>query len=1032
MKLAWKLAIPQIVIVVCLGLISYLVIASSFVRLREQHVRDVIENRLQYIANEIQARARKSVHETSVFVNLPAVSKAYEIALSGDIHDPYSPESQAARELLREELATMLDSYSEMTGEKLQLHFHLPNGHSLVRLWRDKNTRIDGEWVDISDDLRSYRPTVLDVHKSGKPALGLEPGSGGFAIRGVVPILTPDGILVGSAEVLQDFAPILDAAKQEGKIYISLHANNDLLDFSVELQDPEKYPPKGDFVRVIEATDSSIESLITPELLSMGKNGVFFENNGAITLATFPLADYLGNQVGVIVCAMDARLVSNLSNTASTIMAIMLAGMVITPSIVLLLLLRKLVIRPLNAIKSTIHDIAGERAGIVEQILDHRKDEIGEMSGWFKTVSEKLDAFLLERQEMAHWYRSILDAMPFPVSVQDADEKLAFVNIEFEKFIGKSREEIISTPCSNLGISICNTDDCAIVCAKRGINHTRFIHEGATYQVTVKILRNLKGEITGFIEIIQDITELEQTALEADAANRAKSDFLANMSHEIRTPMNAILGMTAIGKTSNDIERAKYALDNINDASTHLLGIINDILDMSKIEAGKFELSEEEFSFEKVLQRVVNVISFRVEEKKQKLNLYIDKNVPPVLIGDAQRFAQIVANLLSNAVKFTPVKGSISLSACLSDEKDGLCEIKIEVVDSGIGISPEQQARLFQSFHQAEKSTSRKFGGTGLGLSISKSIVEMMKGKIWVESEIDKGATFAFTVCMKRGGSDIRKRAGGETNWKNLRILAVDDNNGILSYLKNFVESFGAHCDIAACGMDALELVRKNGSYDIYLIDWKLTDIDALQLTRGLRAIEPDKKKTVVSMISNVEWGDIEESAMKAGINKFLPKPLFPSVIVDTINGFLGMVKERIDDSIETAVVGFKGKRVLLAEDVEINREIVLTLFEPTLLEIDCADNGAEAVRIFRESPEKYDLIFMDIQMPVVDGYEATRQIRSLDIPRAKTIPIIAMTANAFREDVEKSLAAGMNDHIGKPFDINEVIEKLRQYFSNN
>ena len=237
MKLAWKLAIPQIIIVVCLGLISYFVIDSSFVNTREQHVRDVIEDRLQYITNEIETSAQKSVNETSMFVRLPAVIQAYELALSGDIDDPYSPESQAAREMLRTELAVILDSYSDITGERLQLHFHLPNGLSLVRLWRDKNTRIDGEWVDISDDLRSYRTTVLDVLDSGEPSLGLEPGSGGFAIRGVIPVIGEDGTLLGSAEVLQDFNPILEAATDEGKVFISLYANVELLDFSVELQD---------------------------------------------------------------------------------------------------------------------------------------------------------------------------------------------------------------------------------------------------------------------------------------------------------------------------------------------------------------------------------------------------------------------------------------------------------------------------------------------------------------------------------------------------------------------------------------------------------------------------------------------------------------------------------------------------------------------------------------------------------------------------------------------------------------------------
>ena len=707
LKLAWKLAIPQIIIVACLGLISYLVIDSSFVRLREQHVRDVIENRFLFITNEIDISSQKSVSETSVFIHLPAVMRAYEIAMSGDMDDPYSPETQAAREFLRKELALMLDSYTEVTGKRLQLHFHLPNGRSLVRLWRDKNTRIDGEWVDYSDDLVAIRPTIREVIKSGEPVLGLEPGSGGFAIRGVIPVKTPDGRQIGSAEVLQDFDPIIETATVEGKIYISLYANIELLDFSVELQDSEKYPPKGDFVRVVGAKDISVESLITPELLARGKDGAYSEVHGSMTLTTFPLSDYNGKQVGVLICTMNTEEVSILANTASIILALMLAGMAIAPTFALLLRLHRLAVRPLNMIKSKIQDIAEDRADLSEHIPSYQKDEIGELARWFNTLTSKLDGILKDRQMLlgqirsesekfestAHWYRSILDATPLPITVTDNDMNWTFVNKAVEDFLGTKLEDMLGKPCSNWNAHICNTPNCGIACVKRGVKQTFFTQNERSHKVDVEILKDLNGEVSGFIEVVQDITQVEEMAKqegEAKAASHAKSDFLANMSHEMRTPMNAIIGMTAIGKSSNDLERAKYTLSKIEDASIHLLGIINDILDMSKIEAGKFELSEEEFRFEKMLQRVVNVISFRVDEKKQKLDLRVDKNLPDVLIGDDQRLAQVIANLMGNAVKFTPDEGSISLNASLAGEKDGFCEIQVEVIDSGIGISREQ------------------------------------------------------------------------------------------------------------------------------------------------------------------------------------------------------------------------------------------------------------------------------------------------------------------------------------------------------
>jgi signal transduction histidine kinase/CheY-like chemotaxis protein len=396
-----------------------------------------------------------------------------------------------------------------------------------------------------------------------------------------------------------------------------------------------------------------------------------------------------------------------------------------------------------------------------------------------------------------------------------------------------------------------------------------------------------------FVKNKRTSAHLEEAKLLAEQSNLAKSTFLAQMSHEIRTPMNAIIGMTSIGISADDPERKEYCFKKIEDASKHLLGVINDILDMSKIEANKLELSPVVFSFEKLIGRVINVINFQIDKKEQKLDISIDKNIPEELIGDDQRLAQVITNLLSNAVKFTPETGHICLNAQLLGEDNDVYTIQIEVRDTGIGINAEQQKLLFRPFQQVDSVMARKFEGTGLGLAISKRIVELMGGRIWVTSEPGKGSAFTFTVRMKRGAS--KKTETGES---------------------------------------------------------RRQDADGL----------------------------------------------------------------------------YKGKRALLVEDMEINREIVIALLEPTLLEIDCAENGVEAVRIFSETPQKYDLVFMDVQMPEMDGYEATRRIRALDCPNAKTIPIIAMTANVFREDIEKCLEAGMNDHVGKPLAIEEVLGRLHKY----
>ena len=411
----------------------------------------------------------------------------------------------------------------------------------------------------------------------------------------------------------------------------------------------------------------------------------------------------------------------------------------------------------------------------------------------------------------------------------------------------------------------------------------------------------IMADVSSYHEMIGEInkqnTELHEMTVKAERASMAKSDFLSNMSHEMRTPMNAIIGMTRIAETTDDPERKNYAIEKIKDASMHLLGVINDILDMSKIEASKFELSPVSFVFERMMQRVTDVMSFRVDERKQNFHINIDSEIPRVLFGDDQRLAQIIGNLLSNAVKFTPEEGLIQLDADLVSEENGICKIQISVTDTGIGITDEQKSRLFQSFEQAEAGTSRKYGGTGLGLAISKRIIELMGGEIWVESEPGQGSKFTFTTYLQR---------------------SADDNTS-----------------------------------------------------------------------------DAEERFERV---------------------------ETADD--------FTGHTILLAEDIEINREIVMSLLEPTHLAIDHAVNGLQAVQLFTNNPERYDLILMDVQMPELDGYGATRAIRALELPGAKSIPVIAMTANVFREDIEKCLDAGMNGHIGKPLDFNEMLRVLRAYLT--
>ncbi|MDL2275128.1 response regulator [Desulfosarcina sp. OttesenSCG-928-G10] len=554
------------------------------------------------------------------------------------------------------------------------------------------------------------------------------------------------------------------------------------------------------------------------------------------------------------------------------------------------------------------------------------------------------------------------------------------------------------------------------------------------YSIRFAPMADDTGRLEGAMLLLHDLTDLVRAKEQAENASMAKSDFLANMSHEMRTPMNAIIGMTTIGKAARDIDKKDYCLNKVDEAAKHLLGVINDILDMSKIESKKFELSSTEFEFEHMLMRVTDVVTFRVDEKRQDLIVKIDDTVPRFLIADEQHLAQVITNLLSNAVKFTPEQGVITLSAEKIAETDDICTLRISVSDTGIGISAAQQTHLFESFAQADGSISRKFGGTGLGLAISRRIVEMMGGTIRVESEPGKGACFTFTVNVGRSKRQYPKRRLRNVDWKNLRVLVVDDSADVREYFLSIAQSLGFFCEVAESGAAAWQRISENQDppFHIVFVDWKMPGMNGVELAEKIT--RDVGRKMVVIMISATAWDEIEKEARAAGVVKFVPKPLFPSLIVDCINDVLGRQEEkkrpepRKPDEAVPDEGCFAGKRLLLVEDIDINREIAMALLEHTGIAIDCAENGRVAFDKVKAGLEAYDLILMDIHMPEQDGYETTRQIRSLDALKAKIIPIVAMTANVFREDVEKCLAAGMDDHLGKPLDIAEVMTKLKHY----
>ena len=532
--------------------------------------------------------------------------------------------------------------------------------------------------------------------------------------------------------------------------------------------------------------------------------------------------------------------------------------------------------------------------------------------------------------------------------------------------------------------------------------------------------------------IVSKTKELEAALGEAHHASLAKGSFLANMSHEIRTPMNAIIGMAGIAAKSDDMGKVKYCLETIENSSTHLLGLINDILDMSKIEAGKLELDYALIKIKDMLIRISGLIAEKVETKKIKFDVILRETVGRYYMGDDLRLSQVITNLLSNAVKFTPNNGKIELIVDEIKQEGNRRILRFEVNDTGIGMTEDQTSRLFNAFVQAESGTSRKFGGTGLGLVISKSIVEKMDGRIWVESELGKGSSFIFEVKLDHTENHDGKKAVKHIPSKDLRLLVVDDDIHEKDYLKIIINSFGMAADEAENLKQAIELAKTarkaQKPYDVVFMDYTAVDEKGLDFIKDL--IVELNNSNIVVMSSFLHWSKIEDMLKSVGVDKYITKPLFPSTILDSINETIGGTIASFDTKPRTseAAVDFSDVTVLFAEDVDINREIFISLMEETKLNIDVAENGLIAVDKYKENPDKYDMIITDVQMPEMDGYEATRKIRSLDTERAKTIPIIALTANVFKEDIDRCLEAGMSDHLVKPIELDAVISKIKHY----
>ena len=565
------------------------------------------------------------------------------------------------------------------------------------------------------------------------------------------------------------------------------------------------------------------------------------------------------------------------------------------------------------------------------------------------------------------------------------------------------------------------------ICVRQSFIMTR---DNDTEDIMVMVVTK---EITGAVKKQKEQTQALQDALmQAQHANKAKTTFLSNMSHDIRTPMNAIIGFTTIAASHiNNKEQVRECLQKVLSSSNHLLSLINDILDMSRIESGKVQIKEQECNISELMHNLVNIIQPQVKAKQ--LELFIDtfEVANEDVIADSLKLNQVFINLLSNAVKYTPAGGTITFRIMQKTTfRHGYGDYVFIIKDNGIGMSKEFVKHIFEPFEREATTTQTGIQGTGLGMAITRNIVEMMNGTISVESELGKGSTFTFGITLKL--QDIEKNAEQIKELEGLRALVVDDDFNTCDSVSKMLKHIGMRAEWTTSGREAVyraKMANNEGdSFHTYIIDWQMPETSGVETARRIRSTVGNDASIII--LTAYDWSDIEEEAKAAGVTAFCAKPLFMSDLKSAL-----LMANNLAEKEETAaawtLADFKGKRVLLVEDIELNREIAEVILEEAGFEVESAPDGTDAVSMVSGSEENYyDAVLMDVQMPIMNGYEATRTIRALPREDVKTLPIIAMTANALEEDKEAALKNGMNAHIAKPIDMDIFISVLKQFLS--
>jgi two-component system, sensor histidine kinase and response regulator len=678
--------------------------------------------------------------------------------------------------------------------------------------------------------------------------------------------------------------------------------------------------------------------------------------------------------------------------------------------------------------------------------------EDGRITGAVVTVFDITERKRAEERlrESEQLFRSIFENAQIGISFYNIGTEVISPNFALQEMLGYTEEELshlakwdeISHPDERAS---CAEGYAELVQGKREKNHweQRLVRKDgriATTSVRFSLLRDATGRPQYVAALQEDITERKRLEAElvaakeiAEAATKAKSDFLANMSHEIRTPMNAILGMTHLALKTDLTPKQHDYLTKTKIAAQTLLGVINDILDFSKIEAGKLDMEKVDFGLEEVLRNVSSMVCQKAHDKNLEFLLAAPQDLPAHLVGDPLRLGQVLINLVTNAVKFTE-HGEIVVTVTLVEKALDRVNLKFSVRDSGIGMTPEQTARLFQAFSQADSSTTRNYGGTGLGLSICKRLVEMMEGNIWVESNPGTGSAFHFTTWFGIGRGETKRRlliydiAG-------LRVLVVDDNQQAREILTDSLKGLALGAQSASSGEDAIRELAAADSQDpfqLVMMDWHMPGMDGLETSRIIKRGGRLKHIPKIVMVTAFEREDVREQAEEIGIEGYLLKPVTPSTLYDTLVELFGVADRELQPSRSAKAASSsdraRGIRILLVEDNEVNQQVATELLESEGATVRIANHGGEALRILTEGeqPPPFDIVFMDLQMPGMDGFTATKLLRAR--PGLRALPIIAMTAHALVEERQRCLEAGMNDHVSKPIDPDALFATLMRW----